>query len=96
MKKHCISYPTESLIFCKLSLFFQNIARIVDSYSYKFISASILFHFTVILLRLEHALNHCRFTPSKPDKESHVTVYKFFLIRYYKWLSFQSAEYNHH
>ena len=31
VKKHCILYPTESLIFCKLLLFFQNKARIVDS-----------------------------------------------------------------
>ena len=31
LKKQCISYPTESLIFCKLLLFFQNKARIADS-----------------------------------------------------------------
>ena len=31
VKKHCISYPTESLIFCKLLLFFQNKARNADS-----------------------------------------------------------------
>ena len=28
VKKHCISYPTESLIFCKSLRFFQNKARI--------------------------------------------------------------------
>ena len=37
MKKHCISCPTKSLIFCKSLLFFQNKAKIADSYSYKFI-----------------------------------------------------------
>ena len=30
---------------------------------------SILFHFTLILLKLEHASYHCRFTQSKPDKK---------------------------
>ena len=31
VKKHCISFPTKSLIFCKLLLFFQNKARIANS-----------------------------------------------------------------
>ena len=31
VKKHCISYPTKSLIFCKPLPFFQNKARIVNS-----------------------------------------------------------------
>ena len=31
VKKHCISYRTELLIFCKRLLFFQNKARIADS-----------------------------------------------------------------
>ena len=31
VKKHCISYQTESLMFCKLLLFFQNNVRIADS-----------------------------------------------------------------
>ena len=31
VKKHCISYPTKSLNFCKSSLFFQNKAIIADS-----------------------------------------------------------------
>ena len=35
---------------------------------------------------------HCTFTPSKPDKESHVVVSKIILIRCCKWISFQSAE----
>ena len=38
---------------------------------------------------------HCRFTQSKPDKERHVFA-KNVLIRCCKWLSFQSAEYNHY
>ena len=39
---------------------------------------------------------HCRFIQSKPDKESHVTVQKIVLIRCGKWVSFQSAKYNHY
>ena len=39
---------------------------------------------------------HCRFIQSKPDKESHVAVSKKVLIRCCKWLSFQSAKYNHY
>ena len=40
---------------------------------------------------------HCKFTQSKPDKESHVAVYiKNVLIRCYKWIYFQSAEYNNY
>ena len=39
---------------------------------------------------------HCRFTQSKPDRESHVAALKNVVIRCCKWLSFQSAEYNHH
>ena len=47
VKKHCISYPTESLIFCKLLLFFL---IVISSFVH------ILSHFTLILLKLEHAL----------------------------------------
>ena len=39
---------------------------------------------------------HCRFTQSKHNKESHVAVLKNVLIRCRKWISFQSAEYNHY
>ena len=39
---------------------------------------------------------HCRFTQSRPDKESHIAVTKNVLIRCCKWLSFQSAEYSHY
>ena len=54
MKKHCISYPTKSLIFCKSLLFFQNKARIADSLLVISLFVSILFHFTLILLKLEY------------------------------------------
>ena len=39
---------------------------------------------------------HCRFTQSKSDKESRVAVQKIFLISCCKWISFQSAVYNHY
>ena len=52
---HSISYPTKSFIFCKSLLFFQNKGRNADSsFCCKFVS--ILFHFTLILLKLENAL----------------------------------------
>ena len=63
MKKHCISYLTKSLIVCKLLLFFQNKTRIADSSDKEFIvislflhDKSILFNFTLILLKLKHYL----------------------------------------
>ena len=48
------------------------------------------------IIKIETRSYHCRFTQSKPDRESHVAAYKIVLIRCRKWLSFQSAEYNHH
>ena len=88
MKKHCVSYPTESLIFCKLLLFFLIV------YSYKFVS--ILFHFTLILLKLEHALISTELLSQNQTKKV-MLLYKYvILIRCCKLLSFQSAEYNHH
>ena len=39
---------------------------------------------------------HCRFTQSRPDKESHVAVKENVLIGCFKWLSFQSAQYDHY
>ena len=57
MKKHCISYPTKSLILCKSLLFFQNKARTANGlWLVISLFVSILFHFTLILLKLEHAL----------------------------------------
>ena len=38
----------------------------------------------------------CSITQSNPHKESHVVVQKVVLIRCCKWISFQSAEYNHY
>ena len=95
------------LIFCKLLLFFQNIKQeLLIVYSNNFICVwqqPILFHFTLILLKLEHALitadsYHCRYllVQSKPDKESHVAVQKIVLTRCCKWISFQSDEYSHY
>ena len=71
VKKDCISYPTESLIFFKLLLFFQNEARIADSS--KFICVCIV-SFYANITKIGARSYHYRFTQSKPDKESHVTV----------------------
>ena len=54
LKQHCISYPTESWILCK-PLLFRIKQESLIVYSYKFICVCI-FHFTLILLKLEHAL----------------------------------------
>ena len=48
-----------------------------------------------MLLKLEHALITADLLNQEPDKEIHVAV-KNVLIRCCKWLSFQSAEYNHY
>ena len=91
MKAHCISYPIKILLFCRLSLFFQNKARIANSSENEFIgkvyeydnSPYNLFHCTLILLKLEHAL----FTADslrqawpqlKPDKDSNFAVQRNF------------------
>ena len=78
MKKNCISYPTESLIFCKLLLLFQNKARIADSY-FNVISLfvydnSYIASFYAMITKIGTYSYHCRFTQSKPDKESYVAV----------------------
>ena len=52
--------------------------------------------FYTSIAKIETNSYHCRFTQSKPDKESHVAVQKHVLIRCCKWLSSQSAEYNHY
>ena len=67
MKKHCISYPTESLIFCKLLLFFFIV------YSYKFICVYIVLFYANIT-KIRTCSYHYRVTQSQPDKESHVVV----------------------
>ena len=72
MEKHCTSYPTKSLIFCKSLLFFQNKARIVDIvYSYKLICFHIVSFYANITITGTRSY-HCGFTQSKPDKEGHV------------------------
>ena len=68
MKTHCISYPTKSLIFCKLLHFFQNKARIADSL---FVCDNSLycFIFSLILLKLEHALITADLLNQNPTKK---------------------------
>ena len=69
MKEHCISYPTKSLVFCESILFFQNKARTINSF------VSILFHFTLILLKLEHGLITAELVNQNPTKKV-MLVYK--------------------
>ena len=64
-------------------------------YSHKFICVYIV-SFYANITKIEARSFHCRFTQSKPDKESHVVVQKIVLNRCYKWISFQSAECNHY
>ena len=67
MKEHCISYPTESLIFCKLLLFFLIV------YSYKFICVYIL-SFYANITKIRTRSYHYRVPQLNPDKESQVAV----------------------
>ena len=75
MKKHCISYPTKSLIFCKSLLFFRIKQELLIVYSYKFICVYIV-SFYANNTKNWNTLYHCRFTQSKPNQESHVAVLK--------------------
>ena len=70
VKKHCILYPTKSLIFCKSLLFFQNKARIANSLWLQVYLCS----FYVNVTKIGTLSYHCRFTQSKPDKESQAVV----------------------
>ena len=73
--------------------FFQNKAG-----SYNFICVrqqSILFHFTLMLLKLEHALITADLLTQSLTKKV-MFLYKNVLIRCCKWLSFQSAGYNNY
>ena len=54
---------------------------------------SILFHFTLILLKLEHALITTKLNQN-PKKKVMLLYKKVVLIRCCKWLSFQSAKYD--
>ena len=92
MKEHCISYLTKSLIFGKSLLFFQKKARIVDSY--KFICVYFVSFYTNIT-KIETRSYHCRFNQN-PTKKVMLLYKKIVLIRCCKWISFQSAEYNHY
>ena len=80
LKKHCISYPTKSLIFCKSVLFFQNKARIADSL-WLSLFVSILFHFTLILLKLEHSFIIADLLNQNPTKKVMLLYKKIVLIR---------------
>ena len=73
MKKHYISYPTKSLIFCKSLLSFRIKQELLIVYSYKFICVYIV-SFYANMTKIGRGFYHCRFTQSKPDKEGHVAV----------------------
>ena len=99
MRKHCISYPTKSLIFCKLSLSFRINQELLIVYNYKFICVSqlsILFHFTLMLLKLKHVLITADLVNQYLTKKVMLLYIKIVLIRCGKWISFQSAKYNHY
>ena len=53
---------------------------------------SVLFRFTQMLLKLEHALITADLLNQNPTKKVMLLYKKFVLIRYCKWISFQSAE----
>ena len=72
MKKHYISYPTESLIFCNYYFSFRIKQELLIVHSYKFICVrkqSILFHFTLISLKIEHALITADLLNQNPTKK---------------------------
>ena len=76
MKKHCISYPIKSLIFCKSLLFFRINQEFLIVYSYKFVS--ILFHFLLVLLKLEHAFITADLLNQNPTKKVMLLYKKLF------------------
>ena len=57
---------------------------------------SILFHFRLILLKLEHALITADLLNQNSTKKVMLLYKKIVLIRCCKWISFQRAEYNHY
>ena len=73
LKKHCILYPTKSLIFCKSLLFFRTKQELLIVYSYKFIFVYTVSFYSNIT-KIGTRSYHCRFTQSKPDKKSHAAV----------------------
>ena len=52
-------------------------------------------NFTLILLKLDHALITADLLHQNPTKNVMLLYKKIVLIRCCKWISFQSAEYNH-
>ena len=84
MNKHCISYPTESLIFCKLLLFFLTIDI------YKFICAYIV-SFYANITKLEQVPIITDLLSQNPTKNIMLLYKKVVFIDCCKWLSFQSA-----
>ena len=77
MNKHCILYPSKSLIFCQLLLSSENKARIADSLKlqvYLCMTAVNIVSFYANITKIATRFYLCRFTQSKPDKESHVVV----------------------
>ena len=57
---------------------------------------SVLFHFTLILLKLEHILITADLLNQNLTKKVMLLYKKIVLIRCCKWISFQSAQYNHY
>ena len=57
---------------------------------------SVLFHFTLILLKLEHTVITADLLNQNPTKKVMLMCKRIVLIRCCKWISFHSAEYNHY
>ena len=75
LKKHCISYPTKSLILISVNHYFSFRIKqeLLIVYSYKFICVYII-SLSVNITKIGTRPYYCRFTQSKPDKESQVAV----------------------
>ena len=73
VKKLCTSYPTKPLIFCESN---KNCCQFIVISLF----VSILFHFTVILLQLEHALITRDLLNQNPTKRIMLLYKKIVLI----------------
>ena len=80
MKKHCISYPTESLIFCKLLLFLRIKQEVLIVYSYLCMTTVYIVSFYANITKNGTRSYHCRFTESNPDKKSNFAILKIFQL----------------
>ena len=72
-----LNHPTKSLIFRKLLLFLQNKARTADSLQlqvYLCMTTVYIVSFYAKITKIRARSYRCRFTKSKPYKESHVAV----------------------